>query len=395
MTGKRINIDVLIFVEDPGAANFVAPVHVALQNSGKASIILSTGTALKCLSDRDIKTTEIHASDSAEGILDDLAPHILLIGTSENPDSMGFKLRETARLKKIPTVGVIDRAANAGYRFRGRSSSALTHAPDWLIVADEWAKKLFIHLGYQADKIVICGNPHFDYVMDVAARLSKAGAHSLRNRILPGIGKNQPAVVFVSEGVARLRRPDLVVPVHEYTLKGWGSSRGRTEIVLEEFLTVAQSLSPRPYLILRPHPKDVPDEYHDYLKYIDYIDTKTSPLKLVYCADLIVGATCMLLQEAAVMGRPVLSILPRTEEKDWLQGVRTGIIPFVTTRDELRTIFFQLLREGTTLRNRSHAGFIYGSTQRVMSFLEWRLQRSVNCDQGFCPVTHFCPAKRY
>jgi hypothetical protein len=377
MKGKRKNLDVLIFVEDPGPANFVAPVHVALRNAGKASTILSTGTARKCLSDRGIKTNEIHVGDSTERLLDDLAPNILLMGTSENPDSIGFKLIEAARLKKIPTVAVIDAAVNAGYRFRGHSPSALAHAPDWLIVPDEWTKKLFIQLGYQAEKIAVCGNPHFDYVMDVAAGLAKAGASSLKNHILPGIGKNQPAIVFVSEGGASLRRLVAVVPNHEYTLRGWGSSRGRTEIILEEFLTAVQSISPRPYLILRPHPKDAPDDYRDYLKYFDCVDTTSSPLELVYCADLIVSATSMLLQEAAIMGRPVLSILPRPEEKEWLQGVRTGIIPFVTTRDELETILAQFLREGATVQTIPHPGFVYGSTQHVLSFIEFLLEDNI------------------
>jgi hypothetical protein len=377
MTRKRKNIDVLIFVEDPGAANFVLPVYNALNNNGKASIILSTGTALKCLSDRGIKAKEIHAIDSTDGILADLAPNILLIGTSENPDSMGFKLVETARLKKIPTVGVIDAAMNAGYRFRGRSPSALAHAPDWLIVPDEWTKKLFIHLGYQAEKIAACGNPHFDYVMDVAAGLAKAGLPSLKNLILPGIGMNQKAIVFVAEGAARLRRLAPVAPSHEYTLRGWGSSRGRTEIILEEFLTVVQSLSPRPYLILRPHPKDGPDDYHDYLGYFDCVDTTSPPLELVYSADLIVGATSMLLQEAAIMGRPVLSIIPRTEEKNNLLGLRTGVIPSVTTRNELEMVLCQLLGEETTMSNSSGAGIVYGSTQRVMSFIEFILKDNI------------------
>lgn len=377
MTGERKNIDVLIFVEDPGAANFAAPVHVALQNSGKVSVILSTGTALKCLSDRSIKSTEIRASDSAERILDDLAPQILLIGTSENPDSMGFKLRETARLKKIPTVGVIDAAMNAGYRFRGRSHSAFAHAPDWLIVADEWTKKLFVDLGYQAEKIAVCGNPHFDYVMDVAARLSQAGSASLRNRILPGIGKDQKAVVFVAEGAARLRRLAPVAPSHGYTLRGWGSSQGRTEIILEEFLTVVQFLSPRPYLIMRPHPKDGPDDYQDYLRHFDRVDSTSSPLELVYNADLIVGATSMLLQEAAIMGRPVLAIIPKIEEKNYLLGVRTGVIPVATTRDELEKFLCQLLGEETAMSNSSDTGFVYGSTQRVISFIEIILKNNM------------------
>lgn len=377
MTGNRKNIDVLIFVEDSGAANFVSPVHVALSNNGKASIILSTGTALKCLSDRGIKANEIHASDSTEGILNDLAPNILLIGTSENPDSMGFKLIETARLKKIPTVGVIDAVVNDGYRFRGRSHSALAHAPDWLIVPDERTKKLFINLGYQAEKIAVCGNPHFDYVMDVAAGLSKAGSPALRNLIMPGIGKNQKAIVFVAEGAARLRRLHPVAPSHEYTLRGWGSSLGRTEIILEEFLIAVQSLSPRPYLILRPHPKDTPDDYLDYLRHFNCVDTTSVPLELVYSADLIVGGTSMLLQEAAIMGRPVLSILPRTEEKEWLLEVCTGIIPFATTRNELKTVLFKLLREETTMVNSSGTGFVYGSTQRVLTFIEFLLKDNI------------------
>jgi hypothetical protein len=377
MTDTKKNIDVLIFVEDPGAANFIAPVHEALRNQGKASIILAAGTAFKCLSDRGIKSSEINAGDSIEGILDDLPLSILLIGTSENPDSLGFKLREAARSRNITTVGAIDAAVNAGYRFRGRSPAALTHAPDWLIVADEWTKKLFIHLGYQEEKIVVCGNPHFDHAMDVAAGLSKAGSQSLRNRILPGLGQNQKAIVFVAEGAARLRRLAPVAPIQEYTLKGWGSSKGRTEIVLEEFLTAVQSLSPSPYLILRPHPKDAPDGYHDYLKYIDRVDSKTSPLELVYCADLIVGATSMLLQEAAVMGKSVLSILPRTEEREWLQGVRTGIIPFVTTRNELETILYQFLQEETIKTNSSDIGIVYGSTKRVMLFIESVLKNNI------------------
>ena len=59
----------------------------------------------------------------------------------------------------------------------------------------------------------------------------------------------------------------------------------------------------------------------------------------------------MLLQEAAIMGRPVLSIIPRTEEKKYVMGLRTGVIPFVTTRSELETIFCQLLREEATISN--------------------------------------------
>ena len=71
------------------------------------------------------------------------------------------------------------------------------------------------------------------------------------------------------------------------------------------------------------------------------------------------------------MGRPVLSILPRTEEKKYLLGLRTGVIPFVTTRNELETILCQFLRKETTMsKTCSNTGVAYGSTQRVMSLIE-------------------------
>ena len=49
----------------------------------------------------------------------------------------------------------------------------------------------------------------------------------------------------------------------------------------------------------------------------------------------------MLLQEALLMERKVLSILPRASERNWLAFLEAGIIPCATSREEV----VQLLRE--------------------------------------------------
>lgn len=370
MTGKRKNIDVLIFVEDPGPANFVSPVHVALSNNGKSSIILSTGTAFKCLSDRGIRTNEIHASDSAEGILDELAPKILLIGTAENPDSIGLKLIETAHLKKIPTVGVIDAAANAEYRFRGRGDDPLAYVTDWILVADDWTRDEFIRVGASPDRTVVCGHPHYDYVLSLARTWTAQDREQMRESLLPGLQKHQRVVVFLSEGSEGLRRLPPPTSPSEYTLKGRGNCTGRTEIIIEELLGAVQTLPQRPYLVLRLHPKDRTDDFRAYAAEFDHIDHASSPLELVFCADLVVGMTSMLLMEAALLGRRTLSILPRAVERDWLPILRQGVTPCVMYRADLVKALADLLRNGSSAPTDLCSGVPESSLARTVEFVE-------------------------
>jgi hypothetical protein len=370
MTGKSKNIDVLIFVEDPGPANFVSPVHGALSNNGKNSIILATGTALKCLADRGIRTEAIHANDSTERILEELAPKILLIGTSENSDSIGLKLIETARRKNIPTVGVIDAAANAEYRFRGRGDDPLAYVTDWILVADDWTRDEFLRVGASPDRTLVCGHPHYDYVLSLLRTWTAQDREQMRESLLPGLRKHQRVVVFVSEGAERLSRLPSSPSLSEYTLRGRGNCTGRTEIIIEEFLGAVQTLPQRPYLVLRLHPKDRLDDFRAYASDFDHIDHASSPLELVFCADLVVGMTSMLLMEAALLGRQTLSVIPRAVERNWLAILRQGVTPCVMHRADLVKALADLLRNGSSAPADLCAGVPESSLARTVEFVE-------------------------
>ena len=366
---------VLMFVEDPGAANFIAPLPAVLAELGWHVTVLAAGLAKNYLEDRHVDIQVVDSSMAAEQILSTINPRMLIAGTAENKDTFGLTLISAARASGIITIGIIDRVTNAHYRFRGWSDAPLTYAPDWLLVPDEWTKQAFIVLGFPETHTVVCGHPHYDYVMDMARRFKQVSRGDFRHRLLPGVKDGQKAVVFVTESSARVKRFS-PPPVQEYTFTGREKKTGRTEIMLEEFLDAVQSINPQPYLILRLHPKDAPVDYSSYLDEFDQVDSGGSPLELLYAADLVVGMTSMLLLEAALMGRPTLSIVPRLIEKEWLPSIRMGVTPCVTTRKQLRSALADLLREGSEQPPiDNHHFVIAGSLQRTVEFIERLLDR--------------------
>jgi predicted glycosyltransferase len=137
----------------------------------------------------------------------------------------------------------------------------------------------------------------------------------------------------------------------QFGLKGRGPSfaRGkatyRTAIVLEELLEALSGLAPRPLLVVRLHPKNARGEFAAYESEVDAFSAGGDPLPLVFAADLVVGIATALLEEAHIMGRPALSILPREEERDWLEALRDGRITSVTARSELRPALVRALHD--------------------------------------------------
>ncbi len=328
--------DILIFVEDPGAVNFVTPLIAALKREHLRIVIVAEGLAKDYLNRSNIAFESVDSSVSVHQILDKEQPKLILIGTSENPDSLGLKLIEATRNRGIKSIGLIDARMNAPYRFRGRTEDSLTYAPDYLFVPDDWTKDAFYEIGYPREKIMVTGHPHYDYVLEVGRRLSKEDQVSaLRKQIFPAAGNEQKIITFISEGSLRTYHRHAQNIDVKYNFTGWGLSTGRTEIIVEELLDSVKIIRPRPYLVLRLHPKDLPDDFSQYADRIDYFSRKESPLEVVYASDLVVGMTSMLLCEAALMGKDALSIIPRSLEKSWLPSFYNLSIPFIESRKEL------------------------------------------------------------
>ena len=182
-----------------------------------------------------------------------------------------------------------------------------------------------------------------------------------RRRVLPPRSNGRKVVVFVSEppiafDTGASYRTALC------TLVGRGSNTERTQIVLEEFLDALDCLKVRPYAILRPHPRSCREDFSQYLDRFDYVCRGSSSLELISVTDLVVGMTSMMLFEAALMGKPTLSIVPRWTEREWLPTIGMGVTQCVATREDLRAILPPLI-------NRNHVSrsldIPLGATQRL------------------------------
>lgn len=338
------NPGILIYVEDPGAANYVAHLPETFHQQGWKTRLLAHGNAKTTLNNLNTPFESINGNVNSDAIFQSNKPTLVMVGTSENPDTLGFELIKGAKKRNIENVGIIDAFVNAPYRFRGRSDNALHHAPNWLIVPDEWTKEAYINLDYDPSHIQVCGHPHYDKVYEISLQLKKENRLEMRRQLLPSYQKNQKVVVLLAEISSGLN-PQQFIKNNDYTLSGRGKSVRRTDIVIEEFLDAIQTLQTRPYLILRLHPKNNKEEFSSYLEDFDYVSNSGSPLELIYTADLVVGMTTILLLEAAIIGCSTLSIVPRKSEKKWLPTIRSGMTHCATTRKEVKKKLSNLLRD--------------------------------------------------
>ncbi|HEY9759826.1 MAG TPA: hypothetical protein V6C97_32000 [Oculatellaceae cyanobacterium] len=363
---------VLIYVEDPGACNYLKGLPQALLYKGISAKLLAYGPSVSYLSSRNVEFDEIAAGSTAEMLLQEHRPEVVIVGTSEQRETLAHNLADVCKEQGIVCIGAVDMQSNAALRFRGTTDSALAHAPEWLMVPDKACQLEFEKLGFPHSKIFAAGHPQFDYVRALASEL-RPRRTELRRRILPEAAIDAFVISFLCEGYDLLNR-SASMKTSDYTLHGRGQTNFRTAIVLEELLDAISELEPKPFFVARLHPKMVGDELSHYNGEVDYWSLTEDPLELLTISDLVVGMSSMLLQEAAIMERPTLSILPKSSERQWLPVTANGITPVVFTREELRQFLTDFVR---CPRLANSAIDISGNAlDNIVQFISQRLQQS-------------------
>lgn len=340
--------EILIYGEDPGAVNYLAPLPDALETAGFNPSFRLAPSVSAYARDRQISHT-VYDGENPASLVASAQPGLLIIGTSENPDSPGLALLDAARNAHTPTLGVIDMAVNAHRRFRGRSGMSLTHTPDQLAVPDTATALAYEDLGMDPAIIHVVGHPHYDVIRKRQQDLQGEDRAALRARLLPDAPADRPVWVFIGEGVDQLD-PSESHRSEAYTLSGHGGSSFRTSIVLEELFDAVEHLNPAPWIVLRLHPKMTPADFAPFRDRAGAISDGGDPLPLVWAADAIIGMTSMLMLEAHLLGRPTLSILPRACEAEWLATTANAITPVVTSRPEVQRAVERLCQHPNEFR---------------------------------------------
>jgi hypothetical protein len=332
--------------------------------------VVAGGVAEKILNERAITYEPF---EEIRDILRLFEPDLLIVGTSENPDSPGLGLVREAGACSIPTVGAVDAFPNAGFRFRGRTDDPLHFAPDWLMVPDVWTCEAFEILGYAKDRIHICGHPQYDYVLELRENFEIEGRDSYRDRHFGKVPTERSIVLFVAEQPGGLN-PGQFELSDDYTLRGNGGSFTRNDIVLDEFLTAVEPFKDELYLVLRIPPKAGERDFEGFLGLFNRVSKKEPALEVVFGSDYVFGMTSMLMIEAALLGRPTFSILPRAEEREWLPTIRGGLTESAVTRDELIRKLPVFFKNTSALSDKSIRNHIpVGARSRISSFVKTRL----------------------
>jgi hypothetical protein len=326
--------DVLILVEDPGAANFIAELPDLLARRSYKVRLATVGVATDYLAQRGVVTERLSPNFDIDAMIERTAPRLILIGTSEDPDSIGLKLVALAAAMRIPSVGILDASTNLAHRFRGNSTNPLQYCPDTVIVPDSASHDGLVALGLAADRVLVAGHPHWDYVRATGRQLQNQDRVALRRAMFGAEVPDRRVLVFAAEILGGLD-PNQLRRTSAYSLTGTADGAERTEIVIEEFLHALIPLRSQVFLVLRLHPKNAPDDFAAHFAAFDSISKIEPALTLLHAADAVVGMTSMLMIEAALLKRPTLAILPRAEEAQWLPTTAAGVTPYATSRAEV------------------------------------------------------------
>ena len=331
MSIARQPAELLIFVEDPGAANMVADLPAILRGRGHKVHLATSGVATDYLRRRGVLVHPLDEQSDLETVVAEIAPRLIVSGTAENPDSIGLRLTAIAKAKGIRSIGVLDSATNLDFRFRGRGDNAFAYCPDRVVVPDTVSRDGLVALSLAAARIVVAGHPHWDHVRSVCDRLGDNDRTALRRRNF-GLAAPGPLAVLFAAEISGGMDPGQFRRSPEYTLTGSGHETGRTEIVIEEFLAAVAPRRQELHLVLRLHPKQAADDLSQFRSSFDTVSQAEPSLEVIFAADRVVGMTSMLMIEAALMRKPTFAILPRRQEVAWLTTLAAGVTPHACTR---------------------------------------------------------------
>ena len=314
--------DILVHVEDPGAANMVIGLPKVVGDLGYECKIYASCHAKDHLTKAGQSYKEVTTSSSE--ILDLEKPKLILVGTSEDKESFSISLTRSAKEKNILSVAVVDMACNASLRFRGTGDDSLKYVTDFLIVPDELTANSYREIGLPDDRINVIGHPIYERAYKYRQNISP---HKTQKK------QREKKILFIAEGVDQLDAHQSYVSKN-YTLQGRGGSGWRTAIVLEEILdAISFNSNLIADVIVRRHPKMSPLSLNIYSSEVTF--DSGPAYDSINNADAVVGMTSILLVEAAIIGRPVLSVLPSPDEKEWLAPIKADVIKSVTSRSDL------------------------------------------------------------
>ena len=312
---------VLAIAGDAGGARALLPVVQRLQQTDGVSVVSRAYAAAS-----SIWQTEGFPVDAAVPLHLEGVDRIVL-GTSVQPEQWELKYLVQAQREGIRTVSVLDHWQHYRERFTDRGALVL---PDVIGVMDVRAKTEMIDAGFPEDRLAVTGQPAFEALGADGDPCTSAEARR-HLRTTWRIGEHDRVVLYVSQPLSAIDGKE-VLGFHEHEVRGEiVAGLGR---VLDHRFAGAT-------LLFKPHPREahepyqLPPAHSSRLRLLVTEDPCGSAAVLIAGSDLVVGTRSLLLLEACLLRRPVLSYQPGLRIKDSLRSNEWGWSRAVYRQEEL------------------------------------------------------------
>ena len=358
---------------DPGGANALGPVLETLRADGRTRVqALAYRHAREVWQRRGLAFEEL--AENSEGALQEAA-QLVLTSTSLNGLDLEKQFVAAARMRGIPSLVVLDYWSKYRERFSS-DDGALDRLPDMIAVMDEQARAEMIVEGFDADQIVVTGQPAFDELPQWRADFTDEQHRAVRAQF--GVDADGLLVVFASQPFASYRGSDS-------TQSGYmGFEERAVAASLLRALEAAGATTAQPItLVIRPHPRENLANF-DHLRSARVrlqVTTDGDARAVVLAADLVVGMNSVLLVEACHLGCPVLSLQPNLRGADPLPSNRLGVSRAVYVESEIapavRALLFDSAERRALLRKAADFQPPGDAARRVADLAEALLRHSV------------------
>ncbi len=305
------DLRVLVVAGDAGGAAALAPVCRALAARGTELAAWGYAQAPAVWERLSVSCRSLEpgfGEADARRRVAETAPDALLLGTSVNGRDHEREFVRAGRERRIPSLAVLDFWSRYRERFED-AGGALEDLPDRVAVMDERAREEMLAAGFPAGVLEITGSPALeDLGPEWAARVDRG-----RVRRSLGVGPEELLVVYASQPL-RLVGPE---PECEVLAEVVGALPGRDPTGGREVV-----------LLVRPHPREDPARLVEATRRARarvVVSGAGDPREVVASADLVLGRSSVLLLEAGLLGRPVLSLQPGAEGDDPLPSNRWGL----------------------------------------------------------------------
>jgi len=336
---------IIFTAQDPGGFNALAPIIKKLKKDKRfnVSVILAKHACLFA------KKQNIEYLDADKTSFNITGADLIITSTSFG-DSIEKKIVTLARAENIPTISIVDFWTDYVPSFSDPETGNFKYLPDYILALDEIMKKEMVSKGFPKEKIFVTGNPYFD---------------SFSRTIGQKTDKN--LVAFFSQPFSE---------IYKNSDKDYKDCTKFNEVqVFEDIVKAIERIDLDKRVVINFHPRSKKLDKFDKIikdsKLEIKKEKKLSNKDLIKRAEIVAGINSVVLFEAAMMGKKVLSYQPNLKGQDLLISNRFGLSAPVYREEKLYPTLMKMFLQ-TFKKNNSELIKKYtqnDSTQKAINFI--------------------------